>query len=35
MPEEIVLPYYVEIYNKKLIEKIKILSDYIPIIRIK
>ena len=35
MPQQIVLPSDIEIRNKKLTDKIKILSDYIPIIRIK
>jgi S1-C subfamily serine protease len=35
MPESITLPNNIEIYNKQLTEKIKILSDFIPIIRVK
>ena len=35
MPESITLPNNIEIYNKPLTEKIKLLSDYIPIIRVK
>ena len=35
MPERILLPNNVEIYNKPMTEKIKILSDFIPIIRVK
>ena len=35
MPEAISLPNYVEIYNKSLTEKIKVLSDFIPIIKVK
>ncbi len=35
MPETITLPNNVEIYNKSLTEKIKILSDYTPLIRVK
>lgn len=35
MPEDISLPNYIEIYNKTLTEKIKLLSDFIPIIRVK
>jgi S1-C subfamily serine protease/antitoxin component YwqK of YwqJK toxin-antitoxin module len=35
MPESITLPNNIEIYNKTLIDKIKILSDFIPIIRVK
>jgi S1-C subfamily serine protease/antitoxin component YwqK of YwqJK toxin-antitoxin module len=35
MPENIRLPNNVDIYNKPLTEKIKLLSDFIPIIRVK
>ena len=35
MPESITLPNNIEIYNKPLTEKIKLLSDFIPIIRVK
>jgi S1-C subfamily serine protease/antitoxin component YwqK of YwqJK toxin-antitoxin module len=35
MPESITLPNSIEIYNKPLTEKIKLLSDFIPIIRVK
>ncbi len=35
MPESITLPNYIEIYTKPLTEKIKLLSDFIPIIRVK
>jgi S1-C subfamily serine protease/antitoxin component YwqK of YwqJK toxin-antitoxin module len=35
MPESITLPKNIEIYNKSLTEKIKLLSDFIPIIRVK
>jgi S1-C subfamily serine protease len=35
MPESIVLPNNTEIYNKTLTEKVKILSDFTPIIRVK
>jgi S1-C subfamily serine protease len=35
MPESIILPNNIEIYNKPLTEKIKLLSDFIPIIRVK
>jgi S1-C subfamily serine protease/antitoxin component YwqK of YwqJK toxin-antitoxin module len=35
MPESISLPNSIEIYNKPLTEKIKLLSDFIPIIRVK
>jgi S1-C subfamily serine protease/antitoxin component YwqK of YwqJK toxin-antitoxin module len=35
MPESIALPNNVEIYNKSLTDKIKLLSDFIPIIRVK
>ena len=35
MPETISLPNNIDIYNKPLTEKIKILSDYIPIIKVK
>jgi S1-C subfamily serine protease len=35
MPESIKLPNNIEIYNKPLTEKIKLLSDFIPIIRVK
>jgi S1-C subfamily serine protease len=35
MPESISLPNNIEIYNKPLTEKIKLLSDFIPIIRVK
>ena len=35
MPETIPLPNYLDIYNKPLTEKIKILSDFIPLIRVK
>ena len=35
MPENITLPNNIDIYNKSLIEKIKLLSDFIPIIRVK
>lgn len=35
MPERITLPNNIEIYNKPLTEKIKLLSDFIPIIRVK
>ncbi len=35
MPENIRLPDYREIYNKSLTEKIKLLSDFIPIIKTK
>jgi S1-C subfamily serine protease len=35
MPESIKLPNNIEIYNKSLTEKIKLLSDFIPIIRVK
>jgi S1-C subfamily serine protease/antitoxin component YwqK of YwqJK toxin-antitoxin module len=35
MPETIKLPNNLEIYNKSLTEKIKLLSDFIPIIRVK
>jgi S1-C subfamily serine protease/antitoxin component YwqK of YwqJK toxin-antitoxin module len=35
MPESIALPNSIEIYNKPLTEKIKLLSDFIPIIRVK
>ncbi len=35
MPESITLPNNVEIYNMPLTEKIKLLSDFIPIIRVK
>lgn len=35
MPENITLPNYIDIYNKPLTEKIKLLSDFIPIIRVK
>mgnify|MGYP001483121836 CR=1 FL=1 len=35
MPEKIILPKNVGIYNKILTEKIKTLSDYIAIIRVK
>ena len=34
MPESISLPKNIEIYNKPLTEKIKLLSDFIPIIRV-
>jgi S1-C subfamily serine protease/antitoxin component YwqK of YwqJK toxin-antitoxin module len=35
MPENIRLPNNIDIYNKPLTEKIKLLSDFIPIIRVK
>ena len=35
MPESITLPNNIEIYNRPLTEKIKLLSDFIPIIRVK
>lgn len=35
MPESITLPNHLEIYNKPLTEKIKLLSDFIPIIRVR
>lgn len=35
MPENIRLPNYPEIYSKPLTEKIKLLSDFIPIIKVK
>jgi S1-C subfamily serine protease len=35
MPDSINLPYYLEIYNRPLTDKIKLLSDFIPIIRVK
>ena len=35
MQESITLPNNIEIYNKPLTEKIKLLSDFIPIIRVK
>jgi len=35
MPESILLPNNTEIYNKPLTEKIKLLSDFIPIIKVK
>ncbi len=35
MPENIAVPNNIEIYNKPLTEKIKLLSDFIPIIRVK
>jgi hypothetical protein len=35
MPESISLPNNVEIYNKTLTEKIKIFSEFIPIIKVK
>lgn len=35
MPESITLPNNIEIYNKPLTEKIKLLSDFIPIIRVR
>jgi S1-C subfamily serine protease/antitoxin component YwqK of YwqJK toxin-antitoxin module len=35
MPESITLPNSTDIYNKPLTEKIKLLSDFIPIIRVK
>ena len=35
MPEPISLPNNIEIYNKPLTEKIKLLSDFIPIIKVK
>lgn len=35
MPESIKIPNNIEIYNKQLTEKIKLLSDFIPIIRVK
>ena len=35
MPESITLPSNVDIYNKPLTEKIKLLSDFIPILRVK
>lgn len=35
MPENIALPNNTEIYNKPLTEKIKLLSDFIPMIRVK
>jgi S1-C subfamily serine protease/antitoxin component YwqK of YwqJK toxin-antitoxin module len=35
MPENIILPNNTEIYTKPLTEKIKLLSDFIPIIRVK
>lgn len=35
IPESIALPKNIEIYNKPLTEKIKLLSDFIPIIRVK
>ncbi len=35
MPETITLPNHSDIYNKKLTEKIKLLQDFIPIIRVK
>jgi S1-C subfamily serine protease/antitoxin component YwqK of YwqJK toxin-antitoxin module len=35
IPERIKLPNNIEIYNKPLTEKIKLLSDFIPIIRVK
>jgi S1-C subfamily serine protease/antitoxin component YwqK of YwqJK toxin-antitoxin module len=35
MPESISLPNYSEIYNKPLTEKIKILSDFVPIIKVR
>jgi S1-C subfamily serine protease len=35
MPESITLPNNIEIYKKPLTEKIKLLSDFIPIIRVK
>ena len=35
MPENITLPNHLDIYNKTLTEKIKLLSDFIPIIRVK
>ena len=35
MPENITLPNHLDIYNKPLTEKIKLLSDFIPIIRVK
>jgi S1-C subfamily serine protease/antitoxin component YwqK of YwqJK toxin-antitoxin module len=35
MPQSINLPNYIEIYNQPLTEKIKLLSDFIPIIRVK
>ena len=35
MPESITLPNNIEIYNRSLTEKIKLLSDFIPIIKVK
>lgn len=35
LPENIILPNNIEIYNKPLTEKIKLLSDFIPLIRVK
>ncbi|MCF8292422.1 MAG: trypsin-like peptidase domain-containing protein [Chitinophagaceae bacterium] len=35
MPENITLPNNIDIFNKPLTEKIKLLSDFIPIIRVK
>ena len=35
MPESITVPNNIEIYNRPLTEKIKLLSDFIPIIRVK
>jgi serine protease Do len=35
MPESITLPNSIGIYNKPLTEKIKLLSDFIPMIRVK
>ena len=35
LPQKLVLPNYIAIYNLTLIEKLKKISDYIPIIRVK